>query len=144
MPLIFRDDNSPEYRIRGRVRNRYERHAIERRKLLSAWGTIALDDPGGYIQTIAGSIQPIPRGPIRDFKVVVPYDYPYESPRSYSVNWLISGPHCYGDNEMCLWRDNEWTPRYTLAYAVGKTYVWIHKYEEYLRSGVWPGRQQIH
>lgn len=140
----FWRENSPEYRIRGRVRSIHERHAIEKRKLLSAWSTIAIEDTGGYIKMVAGAIQPIPRGAIRDFKIVVPDHYPYDSPRSYAVNWRLDGPHRYSDTQMCLWQENEWTPSYTLAYAVAKTYVWIHKYEEWLRSGIWPGLQQSH
>jgi ubiquitin-protein ligase len=138
------NENSPEFRMSERVRNNRERHSVEKDKLLSAWSTIAIDDSGGYIGMIAGAIQPFPQGLIRDFKLVVPDDYPYDPPRAFSVNWLLGGVHCYSDTEMCLWQINQWTPSYTLAYAVAKTYVWIHKHEEWLRSGIWPGNQQRH
>lgn len=139
------NENSPEFRMTERVWSNRERHSVEKTKLISAWNTLAIDDDdGGLIRMIAGAIQPLPQGRIRDFKIVVPYDYPYDPPRAFSVGWLLGGEHCYGDNEMCLWRPNHWTPSYTLAYAVAKTYVWIHKHEEWLRSGVWPGNQQRH
>jgi hypothetical protein len=121
------------------------RYRVEREKLTSAWDTIAIDSPWGAINNIGGTIQPIPDGPIRDFRIDVPLHYPFDSPRSYAIGWLVGGPHCYpATNEMCLWQFNDWSPRYTLAYAVSKTYVWIHKYEEWLRSGKWPGNQQRH
>lgn len=136
--------NSAEYVMNVPVRDIAHRHQVERAKLASAFNTLAIDPARGIITTIIGSVQPIPGGRVRDFKIVVPPRYPHVPPHALPVGWAPSGPHRYAGNEMCLWQFNQWSPRYTLAYAVAKAFVWIHKHEEWLRSGQWPGKQQKH
>ena len=141
--LDFEQD-SPEFRM-GPVRDHEHRHRVERKKLASAWNAIEIDPPwGGMIQTIGGAAQPVPGGDIRDFQIVVSRGYPNAEPRAYPHGWIATGQHVYSDGHLCLWHPGDWSPRYTLAYAVAKTYVWIHKHEEYVRSGRWPGNQQEH
>ncbi len=144
MPNLLWDFNSSEFRIEGLVSSLQQRHAIEAQKLVSAWSTVEIEQSNGIILRVAGSIQPIPRGAIRDFQLVVPSTYPYDGPKAYAVGWKASGPHRYEDNELCLWQRNQWQKNYTLAYAVGKTFIWIHKHEDYLRSGIWRGKEQRH
>jgi len=52
--------------------------------------------------------------------------------------------HTYENNELCLWRQEQWSPRYTLAYAVAKTFTWIHKHDVYIYTYRWPGKGQAH
>jgi hypothetical protein len=138
------DWNSPEYTVTADTKWRSDRFALEREKLLSAFSTVVIGEDGrGRILRVVGSIEPIP-GVFRDFELIVPSRYPYAPPEAMSIGWECTGPHRYGDREMCLWRKRQWSPRYTLAYAVAKTFVWIHKHEVYLASGHWPGRQQPH
>lgn len=136
------DWNSPEFRM-SRVADLHHRHVLERAKLLSAWSTVAIGESSGAIVRVSGSIEPVP-GVYRDFLLLVPRSYPYGGPSARSVGWRCTGPHCYGKDEMCLWQAHQWSPRYTLAYAVAKTFVWIHKHELYLADGRWPGREQPH
>jgi hypothetical protein len=141
----FFERDSPEFRMDTQVHGIAHRHEIERKKLASAWNAIAIDPPGyGVITTIAGSFQPIPDRDIRDFQIVVSNGYPNTEPRAYAYGWTATGPHAYKDGHLCLWHPNDWSPKYTLAYVVGKTYLWIYKHEEYLRSGQWLGNQQRH
>lgn len=141
--LNFEQD-SPEFRM-GFVRDNAHRHEVEREKLASAWNAIEIDPPWyGIITTVGGAAQPIPGGAIRDFQIVVSRGYPNAEPRAYPHEWTATGQHVYNDGHLCLWHPDDWSPRYTLAYAVAKTYVWIHKHEEYVRSGWWPGNQQEH
>jgi hypothetical protein len=138
------DYNSPEFTMTERTSSPTSRFAIERRKLESAWETIAIDDRNGVITTIVGGIEPIP-GRIRDFRIRVPDRYPYEEPEAFPIGWNVSGPHCYpSTNQMCLWLPGHWSVRYTLAYTVAKTFTWVHKFEVYLGTGQWPGREQKH
>lgn len=138
------EQDSPEFRM-GPVRDNEHRHQIERQKLASAWNAIEIDPPRyGLITTIGGAAQPIPGGAIRDFQIVVSRGYPNAEPRAKPHGWIARGQHVYSDGHLCLWHPGDWSPRYTLAYAVAKTYVWIHKHEEYVRSGLWPGNQQEH
>jgi hypothetical protein len=138
------EQDSPEFRI-GSVRGNVHRHQVEREKLASAWNAIEIDPPGnGIITTIGGAAQPIPGGAIRDFQIVVSLGYPNAEPRAYPYGWIATGQHVYSDGHLCLWHPGDWSPRYTLAYVVAKTYIWIHKHEEYVRSGRWPGNQQEH
>lgn len=138
------EQDSPEFRM-GPVRDNAHRHQVEREKLASAWNAIEIDPLGyGIITTIGGAAQPTPGGAIRDFQIVVSRGYPNAEPRAYPYGWTATGQHAYSDGHLCLWHPGDWSPRYTLAYAVAKTYVWIHKHEEYVRSGRWPGSQQEH
>jgi hypothetical protein len=138
------DQDSPEFRM-GSVRDNAHRHEVEREKLASAWNAIEINPTWyGVITSIGGAAQSIPGGLIRDFQIVVSGGYPNAEPRAYPIGWTPTGQHVYKDGHLCLWRPNDWSPRYTLAYAVAKTYVWIHKHEEYVRSGWWPGNQQEH
>ena len=136
------DYNSPEYEISG-TWGRMDRFRVEHQKLLSAFSTVVVAERGGVIESIAGSIEPTP-GTIRDFLIRVPSRYPYEEPKAYSVGWQIQGPHHYGDSQMCLWRSSQWKKSYSLAYAVAKTFTFIHKHEAYVAYGVWPGNEQKH
>lgn len=145
MYTSFWGENSPEYEMDVSVFTKKSRFKVERQKLASAWNTVLVDPAYGQITSITGSIEPILGGPIRDFQIIVPRRYPYECPHSFPVGWYVDGPHCYPlNNEMCLWLPNDWSARLTLAYAVSKTFVWIHKFEEWQRSGIWPGNQQPH
>lgn len=135
--------NSQEYQFPRGFHTRLQRFAIEREKLLSAWSTVAIGERMGEITVIAGTVETVP-GIIRDFQITVPERYPYTGPAAFSVGWVLQGRHRYSDTQMCLWQENQWTKRYTLAYAVAKTFLWVHKHEVYLRYGVWPGQEQEH
>ncbi|MDA0169411.1 hypothetical protein OJ998_09970 [Solirubrobacter taibaiensis] len=139
---LWPDWNSPEYTMTAED-GRRDRFGVEERKLLAAFSTVIIAKQGGRITRIAGSIEPLP-GVIRDFKIIVPERYPYEPPVALSVGWACTGKHRFSDSEMCLWRKNLWSPRYTLGYAVAKTFVWIHKHEVYRSTHKWPGREQDH
>jgi ubiquitin-protein ligase len=137
------DYNSPEFRLDDFVFSTRQRHELERAKLLVAWNTIEIDENDGFIVQLAGAVE-TDYGRVRDFYLTVPQNYPYEPPQSFPYGWELTGPHYYPNSEMCLWRPNQWQKNYTLAYAVAKTFTWIHKHEEYLNSGTWPGNEQRH
>jgi hypothetical protein len=135
--------DSPEFRM-GRVRDLAHRFQVEREKLDSAFNGLLIDPPWhGTISAIGGAVEPIPGGFIRDFQVVVTRGYPNAEPKAYARGgWTATGPHVYKEGHLCLWHPRDWSPKYTLAYTVAKTYLWIHKHEQYVRSGRWPGNQQ--
>jgi hypothetical protein len=137
------DYNSSEFRLNEAVFSTRHRHELEKTKLLVVWNTIVIGEVGGLIANLAGAIQTA-SGWIRDFYLTVPSSYPYDPPQAFAHGWALTGPHCWGTSEMCLWQRNQWQKNYTLAYAVAKTFTWIHKHEEYLSSGVWPGNEQRH
>lgn len=119
------------------------RQAFELYKLASAWSTIAISQFNGRIVSIGGSVRTA-SGHVRDFRIDVPDSYPYEPPRAYAVGWNPGVVHTYEYNELCLWRPQQWTPRYTLAYAVAKVFTWIHKHDVYIYTNRWPGKGQAH
>lgn len=135
--------NSPEFLMTERTASPYERHQIELQKLTSIFDTVAISQFAGCIVRIGGSVQTA-SGYIRDFRIDVPGGYPYDSPRAYAVNWDPGAMHTYPGAELCLWRPEQWTPTYTLAYAVGKAFIWIHKHDVYLYTHRWPGKGQAH
>lgn len=135
--------NSPEFLMTERTVSPLGRHQIELEKLVSIFRTIAISHVQGWISNIGGSVRTA-SGHIRDFRIDVPGGYPYHPPRAYAVNWDPGPLHTYSRNELCLWRPEQWTPSYTLAYAVGKTFIWIHKHDVYLSTRRWPGKEQTH
>jgi ubiquitin-protein ligase len=137
------DYNSPEYRIFEPPWDHRLRNQLEKERLSSAWSTIAIGEQNGMITRLAGTVMTA-SGWVRDFQIIVPGGYPYSPPDAFSYGWALSGPHCYSESEMCLWQKRDWDPTYTLAYAVAKTFTWIHKHDEFLRTGRWPGNEQRH
>ncbi|MET9001900.1 hypothetical protein [Amycolatopsis sp. NPDC004169] len=137
------DLNSAEFRLNEPVHSPHHRHQLEKAKLLAAWNTVVIGESSGLIVSVAGSIRTA-SGRIRDFYLTVPSNYPYGAPKAFAHGWTLSGPHRWGDSEMCLWQRNQWQKNHTLAYAVAKTFTWIHKHEEYLSTGTWRGNEQRH
>lgn len=119
------------------------RHQLEVIKLTSAWNTIAISHLHSLIVNIAGVVKTA-SGNIRDFRIDVPNGYPYRPPRVYAIGWNPGALHTYPHSELCLWRPEQWTPRYTLAYTVAKAFTWIHKHDVYMHTNRWPGRGQTH
>ncbi|BAL90381.1 hypothetical protein AMIS_51610 [Actinoplanes missouriensis 431] len=135
--------NSPEFTMTERTLSVWHRHQIELTKLNTAWSTVAVRQYNGIISGIGGSVRTA-SGYIRDFRIDVPGTYPYDGPRAYAVGWNPGSMHTYEGSELCLWRPGQWSPRHTLAYAVGKAFTWIHKHDVYIFTNLWPGKGQAH
>lgn len=136
------DWNSEEFRCRGAL-TLLQRHSIEQQKLLSAFPYVAIGASNGLMRTVGGAVETF-SGTIRDFRLSIPDNFPYGGPQAYPVGWALSGPHQYPGDRMCLWPVDEWKKHYTVAYAVAKTYLWIHKHELYLYEGKWLGNEVRH
>lgn len=136
------DWNSPEFRCHGTL-TPSRRHEVERQKLFSAFPYVAVGVSDNAVKTVGGAVETF-SGRIRDFRLAVPSDFPYAEPRAYPVGWPLSGPHQYPEERMCLWPVNYWKKHYTVAFAVAKTMLWIHKHELYLHEGKWLGNEVKH
>lgn len=73
--------------------------------------------------------------------IVYPNNYPHEAPKVYSISPPISTKHQFKDGSLCFHLSHEWSPSFTVCVIVGWTSHWLHAYENYLRTGNWPGRE---
>ena len=87
-------------------------------------------------------------------EMVVPEDYPASVPRIYlhtpelPASAFDARAHMYRDSEdrihMCILFPEDWTEDYTMAGMMIRSVLWVNKYAEFLRTGIWPGRGQAH
>lgn len=73
--------------------------------------------------------------------IAYPDNYPNQAPRVYSINPPILTKHQFNDGALCFHLPNEWSPSFTVCAIVGWVSHWLHAYENYLKTGNWPGRE---
>lgn len=70
--------------------------------------------------------------------------YPYEIPIVNLIGYQIEEDcdHRYNAGNLCIMRPENWTLIYSLAFVVGRTAIWLNKYDLWRRNGKerWPGR----
>lgn len=80
--------------------------------------------------------------------VTYPDNYPEEELRAFILDPDVSNcpKHIYKDGHLCLWypSDRTYQSKTTPATVLGITSAWIFCYEEFQRSGEWPGPEQEH
>lgn len=85
------------------------------------------------------------RGNIYEVAIVYPDDFPSSHPRAYVVYPSVEdSKHQYHDGALCLFYpgDRSYAPEQTTAATVvAWTATWLFCYEEYERTGSWPGRE---
>jgi hypothetical protein len=75
--------------------------------------------------------------------IKIPQNYPYEMPRVYPKGWDPSGaPHRYTGGALCLMQPGQWNEVYSIAFVIKKAQYWVHKYNQWNRTGIWPGKSQ--
>jgi hypothetical protein len=79
-----------------------------------------------------------------ELRIDLPGDYPHSIPTVHPVGWDSSCPHVYASGNLCIMRPDQWRSNYSLAFAVGKTALWLNKFDVYRRRGRWPGQEQSH
>ena len=86
-------------------------------------------------------------------EMVIPDGYPSEIPRIYVPGLVYpqhynSKAHMYRDRNddihICIFFPEDWTEDHTLAGMMIRSTIWINKYVEFKRTGVWPGKGQAH
>ncbi|MEM2145576.1 MAG: hypothetical protein QW279_09460 [Candidatus Jordarchaeaceae archaeon] len=77
--------------------------------------------------------------------IVYPPSFPSEPPLSYveGISGKESTPHQFGDGSLCLFYPDDpkqWSPKSTAVVVITWTAGWLHAYEVWRKTGVWPGR----
>src|SRR5208283_4319271 len=60
-----------------------------------------------------------------------------------SDGWIAEkNPHIYTNGNLCVMKSDQWRPFMSVAFLVGKSALWLHKYEIYRDKKIWPGAEQ--
>ena len=73
-----------------------------------------------------------------------PISFPYVPPKAYVVEPKISqSRHIYPDGHLCLFHrdDSSWEPTTTAATVMSWVSLWLHCYEAWQETGVWPRQE---
>ena len=79
--------------------------------------------------------------------VVFPDTYPYAMP-SVCVRKPVlktSVTHMFSNGNICYQHPSVWNPgRHDLTHVIARAVKWLHKYEVWLQTNSWPGKEIIH
>lgn len=120
-----------------------DRMAVEREKMRRRFPRFAFLGVGATITAVEGPLR-TNEGTRYTVRIEVPGSYPYSIPtvRAKTGSIKQSCPHVYADGSLCLMRSAQWSSTYSLAFLVVKTAVWLNKYDRWIATGRWPGRDQ--
>lgn len=67
--------------------------------------------------------------------------YPIQPPKVFPVDPKITSPvHMYADGSLCLSLPEDWTPDKTISTVIGWVSHWLHNYEVYTTTKIWPAK----
>lgn len=76
-------------------------------------------------------------------RILLPADYPDDPPAIIPDGWTPNkNPHLYVNGNICVMRPEQWHPFMSVAFLVGRSAIWLNKYEIYIDKGIWPGAEQ--
>jgi ubiquitin-protein ligase len=104
-------------------------HQPANQKLVGAFGTLTT----GY-------------GTSYGILIEIPDTYPYAAPFVWPHGWQLplNTPHTFGGGRICIMKSEQWNDKFTVAFCVAKTAIWLNKYDYWVRNYRWPGLQQGH
>ena len=81
-----------------------------------------------------------------DYEIMLryPHRFPFAPPRAFVMNPKIKqSRHIYPDGHLCLFHtdDKAWQPETTAATVMTWVSLWLHCYEAWKDSGVWPRQE---
>lgn len=86
------------------------------------------------------------RGRNYEVAVVYPNDFPLQPPEAYVLRPKIKARktrHMYLNGKLCLFypKDRSYSGNTTAATVIAWASAWIFSYEDWLETGVWPGKE---
>lgn len=79
--------------------------------------------------------------------IFFPYGYPNVMPKVYVKKPVLAGhtPHMYRGGNICYQHSSTWNPgRHDLTHVISRTAKWLNKYEVWIETGNWPGKEITH
>ena len=74
--------------------------------------------------------------------IILDSNYPTIMPKVYIISPDVKcDRHMFNDDQLCLCLEEDWSPNYTVTTTIGWTAHWLHNFEIYSRSGIWPAKE---
>lgn len=114
------------------------RWAVEQRKLavFPGWHLV------GGASGVTAAVGTLTSNTGHTYRMRIELDnFPSELPQVMCVGWEPDAgtPHVWPDGGPCILDPDRWSSKYTVAWVVAKTALWLAKYETYQVERVWPG-----
>jgi ubiquitin-protein ligase len=77
-------------------------------------------------------------------RIALPEYFPDEIPSIEPVGWNAKGPHVYASGNLCIMKQEQWRPFYSVAFIISRTAIWLNKFDVYTAKHYWPGNEQPH
>lgn len=121
------------------------RMTVEKEKMARKFPKFKFYGHGGKITSVQGYLK-TNYGKYYYVRIEIPDRYPYVMPRIFLPNETIdkSCRHVFTEGNICVMKSEQWSSTLSLAFIVGKTAVWLNKYDTWKRGGMelWPGTDQ--
>ena len=80
-------------------------------------------------------------------QILFPDTYPYSMPKVYVERPALRSNtyHMFQEGNICYQHASMWNPgRHDLSHVVARAAKWLNKYEIWLQTGKWPGKEIRH
>lgn len=84
---------------------------------------------------------------IYTLSIFFPDAYPHSMPSVYVRKPALRSDtyHMFKEGNICYQHSSTWNPgRHDLTHVIGRAAKWLNKYEVWLRTGRWPGKEIRH
>jgi len=121
------------------------RMTVEQEKMKSRFPNFQFYAQNGRVNSVKGYLETSYNNSYY-VKILISSNYPYDMPKIELPYTSIDSacPHIYTNDRLCVMKSDQWTTTYSIAFMVGKTAVWLNKYDSWKRKGKirWPGNDQ--
>ena len=79
--------------------------------------------------------------------IFFPDNYPYALPSVYVKKPTLKrgAPHMFSEDKICYQHFSTWNPgRHDLSHVIARSVKWLNKYEVWLITNNWPGKEIKH
>lgn len=80
-------------------------------------------------------------------QIFFPSTYPYSMPKVYVRKPALrsNSYHMFQEGNICYQHSSTWNPgKHDLSHVIARTAKWLNKYEVWLQTGRWPGKEIRH
>ena len=119
-----------------------DRFYVEQRKLKDTFPQFKIVAESGNIIGCKGYLT-TNLGKDYGFRVWFKEPYPSNMPYVETIGWTVKNgcPHTNSSTNPCVYHSRYWRNFNTMAFMVAKCALWANKYDLWLRTGRWSGKE---